>query len=157
MSSATGRSAGRDEATEAFQDAMWALMRRRRTKVAVTHKASVSSNLPGDSTVPVADGYDWMGLCLACSSLKGPTRSHWEILAHLSRRRTSYLQTQLSSGALLASVTTLWSIRLSILQRYTHRPHRPSPSVSCAGSHARPRASAPRTESNGSPAEGRRA
>jgi len=88
-----------------FEDAMWALMRRRRTKVAVTHKASVSSNLPEDSTVPVAGGYDWMGLCIACSSLKRPTRSHWEILAHLSWRRTSYLQTQLSSGALLASGT----------------------------------------------------
>ena len=36
-----------------FEDAMWALMRRR-TEVAVTHKASVSSNLPEDSTMPVA-------------------------------------------------------------------------------------------------------
>ena len=61
---------------------MWATFRRR-TKVAVTHKASVSSNVREDSTVPVAGGYDWMGLCLACSSLKRPTRSHWEILTHL--------------------------------------------------------------------------
>ena len=37
---------------------MWALMRRRRTKVAVTHKASVSSTLPEDSTVPVAEQAD---------------------------------------------------------------------------------------------------
>ena len=49
----SGRFAGGDEITEVFEDAMWALMRRA-TKVAVTHKASVSSNLPEDSTVPVA-------------------------------------------------------------------------------------------------------
>ena len=41
-----------------FEDAMWALIRRRRTKVAVTHKASVSSTLPEDSTVPVAEQAD---------------------------------------------------------------------------------------------------
>ena len=40
-----------------FDDAMRALMRRR-TKVAVTHKASVSSNLPEDSMVPVAGRFD---------------------------------------------------------------------------------------------------
>ena len=57
-----------------FQDAMCATFRRR-TKVAVTHKASVSSSLPEDSTVPVAGRYDWMGLCIACSSFNHIGRS----------------------------------------------------------------------------------
>jgi len=42
------------------EDAVWATFRRG-TKVAVTHKASVSSNLPEVSTVPVAgraDGHE---------------------------------------------------------------------------------------------------
>jgi len=87
-----------------FEDAIWAIFRRR-TKVAVTHKARVSSNLPEDSKVPVAGRFVWIGLCIACSSLKRLTISHWEILAHLF----------LASNILTADATFLSSIYISII------------------------------------------